>query len=71
MTLIYGWTTSLILTPAPLLTICQRKKKKRVSQQGTVQVILGNVSYEMGQRYDLLVKAPEERYAPPNQTECN
>lgn len=36
--------------------------------RGTAQGILGNVSNEMGQRYDLLVKALEKCFAPPNQT---
>lgn len=40
-----------------------------VSLRGAAQGILENVSNEMRQRYDLLVKALEERFAPPNQTE--
>ena len=40
-----------------------------VSLRGTAQGVLGNVSSETGHRYDLLVKALEERFAPPNQTE--
>lgn len=40
-----------------------------VSLRGTAQGVLGNVSKETGQHYDLLVKALEEKFAPPNQTE--
>lgn len=40
-----------------------------MSLKGAAQGILGNVPSETGQQYDLLVKALEERFAPPNQTE--
>lgn len=40
-----------------------------VSLRGAAQGVLGNVSSETGQQYNLLVEALEERFAPPNQTE--
>ncbi|XP_065927594.1 uncharacterized protein [Magallana gigas] len=40
-----------------------------VSLKRTAHGVLGNVSKETGQHYDMLVKALEERFAPPNQTE--
>ena len=40
-----------------------------VSLRGAAQGVLGNVSSETGQQYDLLVEALKERFAPPNQTE--
>lgn len=39
-----------------------------VSLRGAAHEVLGNVSSETGQQYDLLVEALEERFAPPNQT---